>query len=168
MQGRVAISHGYALAMVDSPELQRTASALAEAGISLISNVPGREPRPPYDALVDLGVNLVFASDNVRDSWSPYGKADMLERVALAGYLLGWNEDERLLAGLNHVTRNAAIALGDAPVSLELGDSADFTLVPAVSLMEAIVTQPAGRIVYRRGYVVARDSALTVAAPSVS
>jgi hypothetical protein len=29
----------------------------------------------------------VFVSD--LDSWSPYGKADMLERVALAGYRRG-------------------------------------------------------------------------------
>ena len=52
----------------------------------------------------DLGMNVVFASDNVRDSWSPYGKADMLERVALAGYLFGWNDDASLLQGLDRVT----------------------------------------------------------------
>ena len=166
LQDRVAISHGYGLAMVDEPELERTARALAEAGVSLISNVPGREPRPPYDALVDLGVNLVFASDNVRDSWSPYGKADMLERVALAGYLFGWNEDERLLAGLDRVTTAPARALGDTSATLQPGDAADFTLVPANSLQEAIVSQPSGRIVYRRGCMVSRAGDVPAAPPA--
>jgi cytosine/creatinine deaminase len=160
LQGRVAVSHGYALAMVGMAELRRTANALVDAGVSLISNVPGREPRPPYDLLQDLGLNVVFASDNVRDSWSPYGKADMLERVALAGYLGGWNEDEKLLAGLEHVTTAASIALDDDPALLREGDPADFTLVPAHSLQEAIVAQPSGRIVYRLGRVVAAKGAI--------
>jgi len=160
MQGKVAISHGYALGMVDAADLERTALSLAEAGVTLISNVPGREPRPPYDVLVDLGVNVVFASDNVRDSWSPFGKADMLERVALAGYLGGWNEDERLLAGLDHVTTAASRALGDEPANLRPGDLADFTLVPSGCLQEAIVSQPTGRTVYRQGCVVSAGGVL--------
>ncbi len=103
------------------------------------------------------GVNLVLASDNVRDSWSPYGKADMLERVALAGYLNGWNDDERLLAGLDLVTSAAAITLGDKPALLRPGDAADFTLASAACPQEAIVSQPASRMVFRQGCVVAQN-----------
>jgi cytosine/creatinine deaminase len=160
MHGRVAISHGYALAMVNRSELERTVAALVHAGVSLISNVPGQEPRPPYDVLEDLGLNVVFASDNVRDSWSPYGKADMLERVALAGYLCGWNGDDQLLSGLDHVTTAASFTLGDEPALLRQGDPADFTLVPAHSLQEAIVSQPVGRIIYRHGCVVAAEGSV--------
>jgi cytosine deaminase len=160
LQGKVAISHGYALGMVPRAELERTVLRLVEAGVTLISNVPGREPRPPYDVLVDLGLNVVLASDNVRDSWSPFGKADMLERLALAAYLFGWNDDERLLAGLGHVTSAPARALGDEPALMRPGDLADFTLVPAGSLQEAIVSQPPNRVVYRRGRVVAQGGVL--------
>ncbi len=155
LAGRVAISHGYALSMVGNAELKRTAEALAEADVTLITNVPGGGLMPPAWALTSMGVNLVFASDNVRDSWSPYGKADMLERVALAGYLFDWNDDVRLLEGLNRVTRAPSQALGDQLALLRRGDPADFTLVPATSLQEAIVSQPGGRVVYRRGHVVA-------------
>jgi cytosine deaminase len=166
LQGKVAISHGYALGMVDERELERTAIPLVEAGVTLISNVPGKEPRPRYDALVDLGMNVVFASDNVRDSWSPFGKADMLERVALAGYLLGWDEEARLLSGLAHVTTAPALALGDEPAQLRPGDPADFTLVPAGSYLEAIVSQPSGRIVYRGGRVVSNQGQVVPAPPA--
>jgi cytosine deaminase len=155
LQGRVAISHGYALGMVDRPELDRTARALADASVALITNVPGGHHRPPPEVLSQLGVNVVLASDNVRDSWSPYGKADMLERVALAGYLFSWNEDARLLAGLTHVTSAPSKLLGDPLALLRPGDPADFTLVRASSVQEAIVVQPQERTVYRRGRVVA-------------
>jgi cytosine deaminase len=155
LTGRVAISHGYALSMVDDAELKQTAEALADANVALITNVPGGGLAPPVETLTSLGVNVVFGSDNVRDSWSPYGKADMLERVALAGYLFGWNDDARLLEGLNRVTLAPSVALGDQPVRLRPGDAADFTLVPATSLLAAIVSQPGDRVVYSHGEVVA-------------
>jgi cytosine deaminase len=155
LNGRVAISHGYALSMVDQAELTRTATALVAADVSLITNIPGGGRVPPVEALTDLGLNVVFGSDNVRDSWSPYGKADMLERVGLAGYLFEWDDDARLLGGLARVTSAPSRTLGDPPALLRPGDPADFTLVPATSLQTAIVSQPAGRVVYRRGAIVA-------------
>jgi cytosine deaminase len=160
LQGRVAISHGYALGMVSRGEMERTAAALAEAHVALITNIPGGHSRPPVRELRDLGVDVVIASDNVRDSWSPYGKADMLERVALAGYLFDWNADTYLLAGLEHVTSIASTMLGDPPASLRPGDAADFTLVQAASLQEALVVQPKERIVYRRGRIVAENGSI--------
>ncbi len=165
LDGRVAISHGYGLGQVDAVELGRTAEALAGAGVTLVTNVPGHDARPPVDVLVAAGVNVVFASDNVRDSWSPYGKADMLERVALAGYLFGWNEDEAIFRGIERVTLSPSIALGDAPALLRPGDAADFTLVPAGCLQEAIVMQPPGRIVYKAGRVVAHEGDVIVPEP---
>jgi cytosine/adenosine deaminase-related metal-dependent hydrolase len=157
LRGKVAISHGYCLGMLEADGLKRTAETLVDAGITLITNVPGHDARPPVDKLLDLGLNVVFASDNVRDSWSPYGKADMLERVALAGYLFGWNTDEALMRGLERVTIAPSVALGDAAALLRSGDPADFTLVPARSIQEAIVMQPAGRTVYKTGRVVVHD-----------
>jgi cytosine deaminase len=156
LTGRVAISHGYALSMVGRSELERTAATLAKANVTLITNIPGGGRVPPVEALIDLGVNVVFGSDNVRDSWSPYGKADMLERVALAGYLFDWNDDARLLGGLDRVTQAPSRALGDAPALLRPGDPADFSLVPASSLQAAIVSQPSGRVVYRHGEIVCK------------
>jgi cytosine deaminase len=166
LQGRVAISHGYALGMVNRGELERTAAALAGAHVALITNVPGGHSRPPVAELRDLGVDVVIASDNVRDSWSPYGKADMLERVALAGYLFDWNADSQLLAGLDHVTSIASTMLGDQPARLQPGDAADFTLVRAVSLQEALVVQPRERTVYRGGRVVAENGSVRLPSPA--
>jgi cytosine deaminase len=160
LQGRVAISHGYALGMVNRGELERTAAALAEAHVALITNVPGGNSRPPVAQLRDMGVDVVIASDNVRDSWSPYGKADMLERVGLAGYLFDWNADMQLLAGLEQVTSVPSRMLGDPPATLQPGEVADFTLVRAASLQEALVAQPKERVVYHRGRIVAENGSL--------
>lgn len=116
------------------------------------------------DALLDYGIAVVFASDNVRDAWSPYGKADMLERVSLAGYLLGWNEDPQMRRGLACVSETPARLLGDEPALLCPGDPADLTLVPAATVLDAITRQPAGRLVFNAGTLVAGAGSAPLAA----
>ena len=87
----------------------------------------------------------------------------MLERVALAGYLFGWNADEALLRGLDRVTIAPSTALGDVAALLRPGDAADFTLAPALTVQEAIVMQPPGRTVYKAGNVVAQEGRVVLA-----
>jgi cytosine deaminase len=155
-EGRCAVSHGYALAQVDDADLGMTATAMAEAGVSLVTSVPGDGRLPPLRRLRELGVNAVVASDNVRDSWSPFGDADQIARAALAAYCSNWREDASLGEALHLVTANPATALGRPQALLRPGDPADFTLVRAENLSDALVTAPAERTVVRRGCVVAR------------
>jgi len=157
LEGRCAISHAYALAHVDDVELGRTATAMAEGGISLVTSVPGDGRLPPLARLRDLGVNVIVASDNVRDSWSPFGDADQVARAALTAYCSNWREDTELSAALRLVTVNPATALARPQALLEPGDPADFTLLPAESLGEALVTAPRERLVIRGGRVISGD-----------
>lgn len=160
LQGRCAISHGYALAQVDEAELVRTATAMAETRVSLVTSVPGQASLPPLARLRDLGVNVIAASDNIRDSWSPFGSPDQLARAALAAYRSGWSTDEELVDTISLVTAHPAIALGREQAMLRLGEPADFSLVRAESLGDALATPPLDRIVVRQGRVVARAGAI--------
>lgn len=160
LAGRCAVSHGYSLAQVDDRELGRTGTAMAEAGVSIISSVPGDGRLPPLDRLRELGVNAVVASDNIRDSWSPYGNADQLERAALAAYCSNWRSDPQLGQALHLVTANPAATTGRPAALLRPGDPADFTLVRAENVSEALVSLPRDRTVVRNGRVVARDGEL--------
>lgn len=157
LQGRCTVSHGYALAQVDDAELGMTATAMAEAGISLVTSVPGDGRLPPLRRLCELGVNAVVASDNVRDCWSPFGDADQVARAALAAYCSNWREDSDLAEALRLVTANPATAVGRPQALLRPGDTADFTLVRGENLSDALVTAPGERTVVCRGRVVARD-----------
>lgn len=162
LAGRCAVSHGYALSQVDDRELGRTGTAMAEAGVSIISSVPGDGRLPPLDRLRELGVNAVVASDNIRDSWSPYGNADQIGRAALAAYCSNWRSDPQLGEALRLVTTNPAAATGRPTALLRLGDPADFTLVRAENVSDALVRRPRERTVIRSGRVIARDGALVV------
>jgi cytosine/creatinine deaminase len=157
LSGRCAVSHGYALAQVDDAELGLTGTAMAEAGIALVTSVPGDGRLPPLRHLRELGVNAVVASDNVRDCWSPFGDADQVARAALAAYCSNWREDSDLAEALRLVTANPATAIGRPQALLRPGDGADFTLVRGENLSDALVTAPTERTVVRRGRVVARS-----------
>ena len=153
--GRVAISHAYAFSHLPDSEVERIATKLAEADITLVSAVPGRGMIMPFDLLRRCGLRIVFGSDNIRDSWSPFGTGDALERVALASYQADWYEDDQIIAALDSVTTDAAAMLGDEVARLEPGDPADFTLIEASSCAAAVTSRPTRRTVVRAGKVVA-------------
>jgi cytosine/adenosine deaminase-related metal-dependent hydrolase len=155
LRGRCAISHGYALAQVGDAERARTAEALAEAGVSVITSVPGDGRLPPLRTLRAAGVNVVVASDNVRDSWSPFGSADQVQRAALAAYCSNWRADDDLAEALKLVTENPAVCVGRPAALLRPGDPADFTLLPAESVGDALTALPRERVVVAGGRVVA-------------
>jgi len=154
MNGRVAVSHAYALAQVDEAELARTAEALSHGGVSIVTSVPGDGRLPPLDRLRSLGVSAVVGSDNIRDSWSPFGNADQLSRAALAAYCSNWRSDAQLAEALPLVTTNPAAATGRPAAHLRPGDPADFTLVPAENLGDALTTLSGERTVVRAGNVI--------------
>jgi cytosine deaminase len=160
LHGRCAVSHGYALAQVDARDLTRTASALSEADVAVVTSVPGDGRLPPLDRLRELGVRVVAASDNIRDSWSPYGDGDPLARARLAAYCSNWRTDAELARAFPLVTHNPAAVLGRPRADLRAGDPADFTLVPAGSHGELLVGAPERRTVVRAGAVVVRDGQL--------
>lgn len=155
LEGMVCISHGFALSTAPEHEVGRTIERLATAGIGLITSVPGGGLLPPIDRLIEAGVRVAVGSDNIRDSWSPFGRGDQLDRAALAAYQMDWRHDDELERALDLVTVSPAELLGAAPARLRPGDIADFVLVPASSAAEALVTAPVARAIYRQGAQVA-------------
>lgn len=157
MQGRVTVSHAYSLGEVAVPAMLRTASALADAGVSIMTNAPGNHPFPPVLALRESGVNVFAGNDNIRDSWWPYGEGDMLERAMMIGYRSGFYTDEELTVAFDLATAAAARALGIENYGLMMGASADFVVLDAQHVPEAVVARPARKAVYKAGHLVARD-----------
>lgn len=162
--GKVTISHAYALGEVSSDAVQRTAQLLAEAGVAILTTAPGARAFPPVLLLRDAGVNVFSGNDNIRDSWWPYGDGDLLERAMLVGYRSGFNTDEQLAVALEMVTANAARALGLAGYGLTVGGAADFLVLDARHVQEAVVARPKPRDVYKNGRLVARAGSIVAAA----
>ncbi|WP_211314169.1 amidohydrolase [Humitalea rosea] len=160
MRGRVAVSHAFALGAVPEAVLARTAAALAEAGVAIMTNAPGPEPIPPVKRLVAEGVEVFAGSDNIRDAWSPYGNGDMLERARLVGYRAGLLTDAELRLALDLVTAAPARVIGLAPAVLAEGACADLVLVAAQHVPEAVATAPIRSLVMKAGRIVARQGVL--------
>jgi cytosine deaminase len=161
LNGRVAVSHAFALGAVDDSELGRTAEALARAGVAIMTNGPGPVPMPPVKRLVAAGVTVFAGSDNIRDAWSPYGNGDMLERAMMIGYRQGLLADEDVALAFSLATSAAARVLGLSEQDLTVGSTADLIAVPAQSIPEAVVGHPLRALVMKRGRVVARAGTLT-------
>jgi len=112
MQGRVAVSHAYALGDISAGALARAGETLAAAGVAIMTNAPGNHAFPPVAALRQAGVTVFGGSDNIRDSWWPYGDGDMLNRANMIGYRSGFYEDRELEAAYDVVSHAGARALG--------------------------------------------------------
>lgn len=155
--GQVAISHAYALGDVDAETLARTAEALVAGGVAIMTNAPGNHPFPPVKPLTQAGVTVFSGSDNIRDSWWPYGDGDMLGRAMLIGYGSGFYEDRDLSLAFDCVTRAGAKALGLPRYGLTPGAPADFVTLAAAHVPEAVVAVPKARRVYKAGRLVAQN-----------
>lgn len=162
LQGKVAVSHAFALGSVTADTAARAADVLAKAGVAIMSHGPGGATIPPLKLLKEHGVEVFGGSDNIRDAWSPFGNGDMLERAMLIGYRANFRHDEELALAFELVTAAAARVLGLKDYGLKAGGPADFVAVEAGSLAEAVATRPRRKLVVKAGRIVARDGSLVV------
>lgn len=159
MAGRVLCGHGCALSI--RQDADRAIALMAEAGLALTilpttnlhlqDMAPGRTPRlrgmAPAQELRSAGVTVLFASDNVRDPFYPYGTHDPLEMLRLACLTLHLEPDAWLAA----ITDDAAQACGQMPARLAVGAPADFITLPGADWREALADPRAPRTLYRAG-----------------
>jgi cytosine/adenosine deaminase-related metal-dependent hydrolase len=155
MAGRVMVSHAFCLGAPDPALVEPLIAALAAAGIAIMTTGTASRPVPPLKRLAEAGVLVCAGSDGLRDTWGPYGNADMLERATLLGMRNNLRRDDELPLALAACTTGGAAALGLADYGLAPGCHADLVLVPAETLGEAVAQHPAPRTVIRRGRVVA-------------
>ncbi len=157
MQGRVAVSHAYGLGDLGADAAKKVGALIAESGVSIMTNAPGDHAFPPVALLRAEGVNVFAGSDNIRDSWWPYGDGDMLRRAEVIGYRSGFYTDDELSAAFDMVTFAGAKALHLEGYGLDIGAKADFVTLDAAHVPEAVVAVPRNRRVFKEGRLVAEN-----------
>jgi cytosine deaminase len=160
LQGKVAVSHAFALGSVSTDSVTRAADTLARVGVAIMSHGPGGATIPPLKLLREHGVEVFGGSDNIRDAWSPFGNGDMLERAMLIGYRANFRHDEELALAFDMVTAAGARVLGLPDYGFKVGGPADFVTVEATTLAEAVATRKRRSLVVKAGRIVARDGVL--------
>ncbi|MFJ9952130.1 amidohydrolase family protein [Kitasatospora sp. NPDC091207] len=147
---------------VELYERQRTplaerAERLADAGIGLTTVAPSAHQVLPFRELAAHGVQVGLGSDGVRDSWSPFGNADMLHRAHLLGWTTDARTDTQLAECFALASAGGAELLGLPAADLTPGSPADFMLVTGECLPQVVVDLPERELVVRAGRVVARN-----------
>jgi cytosine deaminase len=168
MQGRVAVSHAFALGSIGPDLFAETADALARAEVAILTSCPPSAPVPPVGRVRARGVTLFAGSDNIRDCWSPYGDGDMLDRAAIIAERHALFTDRELEEAFALTTSEADKALGRPRRELRAGAVADLVVVAAASVADAVVDRPPRTLVLRAGRIAAEHGVASAALKAVA
>ncbi|WP_295535566.1 amidohydrolase family protein [uncultured Pseudacidovorax sp.] len=165
LQGRVAVSHAFCLGELPAGEVQALLARLAALDVALVTSAPPSRPVPPLLAARAAGVTVAGGNDGIRDTWTPYGRPDMLARAMQIGLRYNLRRDDEIEQALDCVAAAGARACGFADHGLAAGDRADLVLVDAQTPAEAVVAHPPRRLVAAAGRIVARGGELLPGLP---
>lgn len=157
-QGRVVISHAFALAIPDAGRWQGLVDRVVRNDVTIMSHGPGGlGPAPSIKRLRDAGVRLCAGNDGILDAWNPLQRPDMLERAYIMCYRNGLRRDDDIDDVLHTVTYDNARVVGAENYGLAVGKSADIVVVPAVNHIEAMVVRRPRSLVMKAGRITARN-----------
>jgi cytosine deaminase len=168
--GRVAASHCGALAAYDDNHAEKVINLVAEAGVTIVSNahisltLDGRNDRglirrgiTRVRELLDAGVNVHAAQDDVNDPYYPFGKPDQLEVAQYTAHTAQLTYVPELETVMDMVTVNGARTMRLQGYGVEPGCRADLVLVDARSVHEALRMIPPRRLVFYGGRLLAES-----------
>ena len=169
MQGHVTAGHCCSLAFVENDRADIVMEKVKEARLNIIT-LPscnlvligrGMNPKPRgltrVKELWGRGVNIVAASDNVRDPFNPLGNYDLMHIANLTAHAAHMTGASELNGCLQMVTTNAAEALGLANYGLYEGAQADLVVFDAVNLTTMLAGIPERLATFKRGNCMVRS-----------
>lgn len=166
-QGRVTLGHVTSLGALTPEEAKPVVDLLAEADISIVTlpatdiYLGGRKDRynqrrglTPTHLLRDAGVNVACASNNVRNAFTPFGKADPLQIASLLAHVGQFGTPHSQVEVLRMSTYDAARAMGIADgYGIGVGRRADLVVLDSQLVADVLLDLPPRRYVIRRGRV---------------
>ena len=169
LQGRVTGSHLTSMHSMDNYYVSKLIPLMAEAGLHAVANplinitlqgrhdsYPKRRGMTRVPELMAAGINVGFGHDCVMDPWYSLGSGDMLEVVSMGLHVAQLTSQAGMRACFDAVTVNNARILGLEGYGLEPGCQADFVLLQARDVVEAIRLRAQRLLVVRRGRVLSR------------
>lgn len=171
-QGRVTAGHVCALDSALPEVAEQAIEIIKEAGVSVVSQPDlyrlGREDKhhvrrglTRVKQLLAAGVNVTYASNNVRDALRPVGNFDLLEEALILSYGAHMDTVEELDTLLDMSTYNAARALRLPDYGLEPGCHADMVVLDAPSPSAAIAGQVEKHYVFKAGRLMAASKVIS-------
>lgn len=162
LEGRVTISHGFALGELPPNRQIPLMDELGAAGISWATIAPVGTAPLPWRGMRERGIAIGLGTDGIRDLWSPFGDGDVL-RIALGfARLHGLRTDEDLVRSVELATTGGAGFVHRDVHDLTPGSRADVVLIDAENVPDALVRSSGRALVMSGGRVVVQNDQLQV------
>jgi cytosine deaminase len=168
MQGRVTAGHTCALAAYDDHYANYVMDKVRDARMFMITNpvtnlmLQGRSDKEPIrrgitrvKELLSRDIVMSFGQDCVRDTFYPFGSADMLQVALITAHAAQMSlphEREKLF---DMITHDAAKILRIDGYGIDIGQPANLVITNATTIEEAISLQPERLYVIRKGAIIA-------------
>lgn len=172
---RVTAGHTCALAAYDDHYAAYVIEKVAKAEMNMITNpvtnlmLQGRLDKQPIrrgitrvKELLAAGVNVSFGQDCVKDTFYPFGSADMLQVANITAHAAQMSLPAEIEAVFDMITTGANRIFKNPGYGVAEGCVADLVVLDAPDARDAIRLCAPRIAVLRRGKVVARTTAETV------
>ncbi|QDP97753.1 amidohydrolase family protein [Microlunatus elymi] len=175
MQGRVTLGHMTSLASLSGQHRIQVWDKIRQAGINIVvlpftdMHLNGRDDDhnvrrgvAPVTLMWDVGVSVGLSSNNVRNAFTPFGNADILDValfLAQVGHMGSPSHFQRLLDTVTH--RNAEIIGIDEGYGVQVGDRADLVVLDNPDPVDALLSRSVRSFVIKGGRVVAETTKST-------
>lgn len=151
--GRVTAGHCCSLAANEREDILPIINLIKRAKINIISlpstnlYLQGRGDKKnirrgitPVKYLIEEGIPVIIASDNIRDPFNPFGNANLLEEVLIAahGCHMGGEEDLNKLFDMVSIISGESLGFG---YEIKEGKKANFIVLDAVTKVDSIIRQ---------------------------
>ncbi|MDO5720069.1 MAG: amidohydrolase family protein [Actinomycetaceae bacterium] len=162
LNGHVTISHCFALATQPTQrERDHLIALLADNDIAVTTIAPSNGVLPIRE-LREAGVRVGLGEDGMRDYWSPYGNADVLDRTWQLAFTQGATDDSdvELMVKVASLGGRSIVEGRDySPTStgIEVGQPGNLMVMDSDTVTAAVMDRPPRRLVIHRGRIVARD-----------
>lgn len=166
--GRVTAGHTCALAAYDDHYAAYVIDKVKAAGLNIITNpvtnlmLQGRGDRQPIrrgitrvKELLAAGVNVCFGQDCIKDTFYPYGSADMLQVANVTAHAAQMSLPGEIEGLLDMITTGANRVMKLPGYGVEPGCRANLVVTQAADARDAIRLCPPRRWVIRDGRVAA-------------
>jgi cytosine/creatinine deaminase len=165
-EGRVSLGHVTSLGSLSHETARPVIDKLRDARVTVVT-LPAtdlylggrgdernqRRGVTPVHLLRDSGVNVTFSSNNVRNAFTPFGKADMLQIGNLLAHAAQYGTPHSQAEVLRMATYDAARSIGLRDYGLAEGRQADLVVLDSPRVGDVLADIPPRLWVVKRGRV---------------
>jgi cytosine deaminase len=178
--GRVNAGHCCSMAAWDEKTFQRILPKVKEAQLTITTNVltnlikQGRSDPPPVRRgiprladLINAGVNVTCATDDMKNMFYPFGTMNPLEVVHIAAHAGYLTTKDLLRSAFEMPLYNAARLFHIEDYGIVEGNTANLLILPVNSIVDAIRFHPSPALVMRAGRVLVQSEVQREMNPSI-